>query len=89
MKPQVCGKQILIDQILIHKQLGVSCEGIVDFPNATFQEGKLALKTIAEPHAFVENEQKNVLCMKEEFHPRFVAILQIIYQCEQLMYFIN
>jgi hypothetical protein len=82
VKPQVCGKKILIDQILIHKQLGVSCEGIVDSPNATLQEGKLALKKIVEPHAFVKNEQRNVLRMKEEFHPRFVAILQIIYQCE-------
>jgi hypothetical protein len=47
------------------------------------------LKKIAEPHAFVENEQRNALRMKEEFHPRFLAILQIIYQCEQLTYFIN
>jgi hypothetical protein len=27
--------------------------------------------------------------MREEFHPRFVAILQIIYQREQLAYFNN
>jgi len=29
VKLQVCGKQILIDQILIDKQLGVSCEGMI------------------------------------------------------------
>jgi hypothetical protein len=30
---------------------------------------------IVGPHVFVENEQWNVVCMKEEFHVKFVAIL--------------
>jgi hypothetical protein len=36
---------------------------------------KTALKRIVGPHAFVENEQRSVMCMKEEFHARFVTIL--------------
>jgi hypothetical protein len=38
------------------------------------------LKKIVGPHAFVENEQWNVIHMKEEFYARFAAILQILYQ---------
>ncbi len=47
------------------------------------------MKKITSPHAFVENEQWNVVHMKEEFHAKFVAILQIIYQQERLAYFSN
>jgi hypothetical protein len=58
VKGQVCGKQILIDQVFIHKlQLSISCEGIVDFGNATIQEGKFTLRKLARPHALLENEQ--------------------------------
>jgi hypothetical protein len=49
VRAQVCGKQILIDQVLIHKQLGVSCDGIVDFANITFQERKLTLNKLQDP----------------------------------------
>jgi len=42
------------------------------------------LKKITNPYAFVENEQWNVVHMKEEFHARFIVILQIIYQIEWL-----
>jgi hypothetical protein len=45
------------------------------------------LKKIASPHAFVENEQWNVICMKEEFHGKFATILQIFYQRKRLTYF--
>jgi hypothetical protein len=34
------------------------------------------LKRIAGPHAFVDNEQWSVVCMKEQFHVGFAAILQ-------------
>jgi hypothetical protein len=37
------------------------------------------LKRIAGPHVFVENEQWSVVGMKEEFHAKFVAILQKVY----------
>jgi hypothetical protein len=47
------------------------------------------LKKIAGPHAFVENEQWNIVPMKEEFHARFATILQILYQREWLAYFSN
>jgi hypothetical protein len=47
------------------------------------------LKKIAGSHAFVENERWSVVRMKEEFHVRFIAILQIIYQRKRLAYFSN
>ncbi len=72
----VCGQEIIIDQVLIHEQFGISKEGTIDVANATFDEAKITLKKIASPHAFIENEQWNVICMKEEFHAKFVAILQ-------------
>jgi hypothetical protein len=53
---QVHGQGVLIDQIFIHEQLGISSEGVVDATNATFHEAKIALRKIAGPHAFVENE---------------------------------
>jgi hypothetical protein len=31
---RVCGQEILIDQILIHEQLGISKEGVMDVANA-------------------------------------------------------
>jgi hypothetical protein len=52
----VCGQEILNDQLLVHEQLGISKEGVVDDVNATFEEAKIAFKRIACPHAFVENE---------------------------------
>jgi len=85
----VHGQEILIDQVLIHEQLGISNEGVVDATNATFDEAKIALKKIVGPHAFVENEQWSVIYMKEEFHARFAAILQIIYQRKKLAHFNN
>jgi hypothetical protein len=33
----VCGQEILIDRVLIHEQLGISKEGVVDVANATFE----------------------------------------------------
>jgi hypothetical protein len=41
--------------ILIHEQLGISNEGVVDAANVTFDKTKTSLKKIASPHAFVEN----------------------------------
>ena len=53
---QVHGQEILIDKVLIHEQLGISKEGVIDVANATFDEAKTTLKKILGPHAFVENE---------------------------------
>ncbi len=61
--------------MFIHEQLGISKEGTIDIINATFEEAKTALKRITSPHALVENEQWNVVRMKEDFHVRFAAIL--------------
>lgn len=47
------------------------------------------MKQITSPNVFVENEMQSVIWMREEFHPRFVAILQTIYQRERLAYFNN
>ncbi len=47
------------------------------------------MRKIEGPHAFVENEQWSVINMKEEFHSRFITILQIIYQQKRLTYFNN
>jgi hypothetical protein len=53
---QVCGQEILIDQVLIHEQFGISKERVINVANATFDEAKTTLKKIVGPHAFVENE---------------------------------
>jgi hypothetical protein len=37
---QVRGQFFLIDQVLIHEQLGISKEGVIDVANATFDEAK-------------------------------------------------
>ncbi len=72
---RVRGQEILIDQILIHEQLGISKEGAIDVANATFDKAKTTCKKIVRPHAFVENEQWNVMRKKEQHHARFADIL--------------
>jgi hypothetical protein len=61
----VHGQEILIDQILIHEQFGISKEGVIDVTNATFDEVKIAWKKIVSPHVFVGNEQWSVVRMKK------------------------
>jgi hypothetical protein len=85
----VNGERITIDQTLIVKQFGVSVEGAMDVLNALFKEAQVALKNIIGLDAFVNKEEWSVIWMKEKYHGRFVAILQIIYQCERLAYFNN
>jgi hypothetical protein len=80
IKTQVCGKKILTEQEFIHDQLGISNKGVVDVTNVIIQEAKIVFKRITNPYVFVENEQWNVICTREDFHPRFATILQIIYQ---------
>ncbi len=83
------GQEIFINHVFIHEQLGISKEGAINVANATFEDAKTALKIIVSPRVFVENEQWNVVCMKEEFHARFAAILQILFQRKKLVYFNN
>jgi hypothetical protein len=45
----ICGQEIIIDQVIIHKQLGISKEGAINVANATFEEVETALKTIVGP----------------------------------------
>jgi hypothetical protein len=52
----VRGQEIFIDQVLIHEHLEISKEGVIDVVNVNFEEAKTALKRIARPHAFVQNE---------------------------------
>jgi len=89
IKAQVCGRKILIEQVFIHDQLGISSEGVVDATNVIIRETKIFFKRIMSSYVFVENEQWSVICIKEDFHPRFVTILQIMYQQEQVGYFSN
>jgi hypothetical protein len=35
------GQEILIDQVLIHEQFGISKEGTIDAANVTFDEAKM------------------------------------------------
>jgi hypothetical protein len=46
---QMCGQELLINQVFIQEQLGVSREG-------TFYEAKSTSKKIIGLHAFIENE---------------------------------
>jgi hypothetical protein len=66
--------QIFINQVLIHDQFDISCEGVVDAANVTIQKINIVLKKIAGPNEFAENEQWSVICMKEKFHPTFATI---------------
>ncbi len=61
----------MIDQILIHEQVGNSKEKTIDVANSTFNEAKIVLKKIGCPYVFVENEQWSVVCMKEDFMCNF------------------
>ncbi len=54
IKAQVCGKKILIDQVLIYDQHGISNEGVMDAANAIIQDANIVLKKIASPNAFIE-----------------------------------
>ncbi len=42
-------QEILIDQVLIHEQFGISKEGTIDATNATFEKAKNVLKNITSP----------------------------------------
>jgi hypothetical protein len=80
IKAQVCGTKIIIEQVFIHDQLGTSNEGVVDVTNIIIQEANIVFNKITSHDVFVKNELWNVICIKEDFHPRFATILQIIYQ---------
>jgi hypothetical protein len=43
---QVRGQEIIIDQVQIHEQLGISKEGTTNVVNAIFKEAKIVLKII-------------------------------------------
>jgi len=48
--------QIFIDQISIHKQLGISFERMVNAIIALIKEVEVILKRVASSNAFAENE---------------------------------
>lgn len=37
-KPKFVANFLFIDQVLIHDQLGISCEGVVDIANVTIKK---------------------------------------------------
>jgi hypothetical protein len=53
---------------------------VVNVVNALIKKVEVILKRLVGSNVFVENEQWNIIHMKQEFHPRFVNILQNIYQ---------
>jgi hypothetical protein len=84
----VCGEKITIDQTLIVQLFGVNVEGAVDATKTLVNEARVVFKNIARLDAFVNKEHWNVIRM-EEYHIKFAAILQIIYQQKRLAYFSN
>ncbi len=64
-----------LDQTLIAQQFGISVEGAVDVANALVKEAQVALKNIVSPDAFINEEQWNVIYMKEKYHAKFITIL--------------
>ncbi len=67
----------------------MSVEGMIDAVNALVKEAQVVLKNIAGSDVLVNKEQWSVIWMKEEYHTKFVTILQIIYQWERLVCFSN
>ncbi len=61
-------KWIIIDQALIHRQLGISSKGVVDIAITIVNNSWKTLRNIVELNAFVEEEQWSVVQMKEKFH---------------------
>jgi hypothetical protein len=66
--------------MLIAQQFGISVERTIDATNASVKEAQVPFTNIARSYAFVNKEQWSVIRMKEEYHAKFIAILQIIYQ---------
>ncbi len=60
---------------------------MIDATNTLIIEAQVVLKNIVGLDVFVNKEQWNTIRMKEEYHTKFVAILQIIYQQKKLTYF--
>jgi hypothetical protein len=52
---------------------------MVDVTSTLVTKAQVALKSIAGPDAIVNKDQWNMIQMKDEYHTRFIAILQIIY----------
>jgi hypothetical protein len=59
---------------LIAQQFGVSVERILDATNTLVKKGQAIIKNIARPNAFVDKVQWSVICMKKEYHAKFMAI---------------
>jgi hypothetical protein len=77
IKAQVCGTKIIIEQVFIHDQLGTSNEGVVDVTNIIIQEANIVFNKITSHDVFVKNELWNVICIKEDFHPRFATFCKL------------
>jgi hypothetical protein len=61
--------------VLITRQFSVNIPKVVDVVNTLVKKVQIAFKNIFMMNIFVE-EEWNIICMKEEFHAKFVAILQ-------------
>jgi hypothetical protein len=52
---------------------------MVDVANTLVTHAIVDFKNIAKLDAFINKEQWSVIRMKEEYHTKFVAIMQIVY----------
>jgi hypothetical protein len=74
----VCGEKITNDQALIIQQFGNRVERMIDVTNALVKKAQVSLQNIVGLDAFINKKQWNIIRMKEEYHTKFVTILQII-----------
>jgi hypothetical protein len=65
---------------LITHEFGVNVEGTIDATNALVKKAQVGFRNIVALNAFVNKTQWSVIRTKEEYHAKFVTILQIIYQ---------
>lgn len=67
----------------------MSVKGTNDALNALVKEAHVVFKNTTRPNAFVNKKQWSMIWMKEEYHARFMTILQIIYHQKRLDGFSN
>jgi len=59
---------------------GVNVGGTIIAMNTLVKDAQVVLINIVGLDAIVKKKQWNIIQMKEEYHAKFVTILQIIYQ---------
>jgi hypothetical protein len=75
----ICGEKITTNQTLIVQQFGVSVQGAIDAAKTLVKKAHVVFTNIIGLDAFVNKKHWSIIRM-EEYHIKFGAILQIIYQ---------